>query len=116
MRNLSFLLIFLLSFQSFSVCVDAKKQAKESSTNTFVPTNFKNCIAGEKVTLKIDGMKCGMCVSKIKKIVKKFDPEAKNIKVLLKPKSLNFNCGSNTCNVSQLAKQITDEGFQVSIF
>ena len=63
-----------------------------------------------KVTVKIDGMMCGMCESHICDTIRKLCPDAKKVKASRAKKEAVF-LTDESVNAEKLRKAITDTGY-----
>jgi len=63
-----------------------------------------------KITVKIDGMTCGMCEAHVCDTLRKAFPDAKKVKASRKNGEATF-LTENTPETEMLAKAITDTGY-----
>lgn len=68
-----------------------------------------------KITIKIDGMMCGMCEAHVCDMIRKKVPSAKKVKASRISKEATFLTGSNV-DEEELKKSIADTGYTVLSF
>ncbi len=66
----------------------------------------------EKITIKIDGMMCGMCEAHVCDVIRKNVPSAKKVKASKISKEATFLTGSNV-DEEELKKAIEGTGYTV---
>ena len=66
----------------------------------------------EKITIKIDGMMCGMCEAHVCDMIRKKVPSAKKVKASRTSKEATFLTDSNV-DEEELKKAIADTGYTV---
>ena len=66
-----------------------------------------------KVTLKVEGMKCGMCEAKVNKLIRDVIPNAKKVKSN-RNKGISTFVADENSNIDEVVKNITSNGYNVS--